>query len=104
MTRVGIGQQHGVRQVLAQHVGVSDWNHIVEDPIHDEAWLTYFGELDKALPAEMFPGPKSFQRFSAAEGAGAHCESGARAQFNQRIFDWLDDVLAARVAASPRAA
>ena len=48
--------------------------------------------------------PKSFQRFSAAEGAGAHCESGARAQFNQRIFDWLDDVLAARVAASPRAA
>lgn len=38
--------------------------------------------------------PKAFQRFGAAEGAGAHCESGARALFNQRAFDWLDSVLA----------
>jgi len=37
---------------------------------------------------------KSFQRFSAAEGAGAHCQSGARALFNQRAFNWLDGVLA----------
>src|SRR5579862_7021437 len=59
MTRVGIGQQHGVRQVLAQHVGVSDRNHIVEDTVHDEAWLTYFGELCKSFAAKMFPGAES---------------------------------------------
>ena len=44
--------------------------------------------------------PKVFQRFSAAEGAGSHCESGARALFNQRAFDWLDPVLAASTASA----
>ncbi len=34
--------------------------------------------------------PKSYQRFTVAEGAGAHCESGARAVFNQRVFDWCE--------------
>jgi len=32
-------------------------------------------------------------RFLADEGAGEHCESGARTLFNERVFDWLDDVL-----------
>ncbi len=36
---------------------------------------------------------KEFVTFTAAEGAGAHCESGARAVFNQRALDWLDRVL-----------
>jgi pimeloyl-ACP methyl ester carboxylesterase len=31
-------------------------------------------------------------RFLDREGAGAHCESGARALFNARAFDWLDSV------------
>ncbi len=35
---------------------------------------------------------KAFITFAAADGAGAHCEAGARAQFNQRAFDWLDGV------------
>lgn len=35
---------------------------------------------------------KEFVAFTAAEGAGAHCESGARAVFNQRALDWLDRV------------
>lgn len=34
--------------------------------------------------------PKVLQRFTKAEGAAEHCESGARALFNQRVFDWLD--------------
>ena len=33
---------------------------------------------------------KSFITFSAGEGAGEHCEVGARSLFNQRAFDWLD--------------
>ncbi len=38
-------------------------------------------------------GPKILQRFSVAEGAGEHCESGARGLFNQRMFDWLDPTI-----------
>jgi dienelactone hydrolase len=38
--------------------------------------------------------PKAFRLFKSAEGAGAHCESGARGLFNQRVFDWLDEVFA----------
>jgi pimeloyl-ACP methyl ester carboxylesterase len=36
---------------------------------------------------------KSFIAFTAKEGAGEHCEAGARTLFNQRAFDWLDEVL-----------
>jgi pimeloyl-ACP methyl ester carboxylesterase len=36
---------------------------------------------------------KAFITFAANEGAGAHCEAGARAVFNARAFDWLDSVL-----------
>ncbi|MGA2595188.1 MAG: alpha/beta fold hydrolase [Bryobacteraceae bacterium] len=39
---------------------------------------------------------KAFIAFTAKEGAGEHCEAGARSLFNQRAFDWLDAVLAAR--------
>ncbi|HEX4112962.1 MAG TPA: alpha/beta fold hydrolase [Stellaceae bacterium] len=37
---------------------------------------------------------KRFILFTADEGAGNHCEAGARALFNQRAFDWLDEVFA----------
>jgi pimeloyl-ACP methyl ester carboxylesterase len=45
--------------------------------------------------------PKQYVQFSSAEGAGQHCESGARTVFHARAFDWLDQVLdfsSARVA------
>ena len=38
--------------------------------------------------------PTSLIRFSAAEGAGSHCELMNRWLANQRILDWLDDLLA----------
>lgn len=34
-------------------------------------------------------------RFTAAEGAGGHCEGTARTLYEQRVFDWLDETLAA---------
>jgi pimeloyl-ACP methyl ester carboxylesterase len=37
--------------------------------------------------------PKAYIRFTTAEGAGEHCESGARMLFHQRAFDWLDTAL-----------
>lgn len=39
------------------------------------------------------PCPKALLEFTAAEGAGEHCEMGNRSLLNQRVLDWLDDVL-----------
>jgi hypothetical protein len=49
MAGIGIGYQHGVGQVLAQHVGISDWNHVVENPVRHKARLSYFMKLRKPL-------------------------------------------------------
>jgi dienelactone hydrolase len=35
--------------------------------------------------------PKKYIVFTTEEGAEEHCQSGASALSNQRIFDWLDD-------------
>jgi hypothetical protein len=37
---------------------------------------------------------KKYVQFRAAEGAGEHCESGARTALHQQAFDWLDEILA----------
>lgn len=37
--------------------------------------------------------PKALLRFTAAEGAGEHCEMGNRPLLDQRVFDWLDETL-----------
>ena len=34
--------------------------------------------------------PKAMLRFTAAEGAGTHCEMGNRSLLNRRVLDWLD--------------
>ena len=36
---------------------------------------------------------RTLMRFSSAEGAGAHCHSGAQRLAFGRIYDWLDDTL-----------
>jgi len=35
--------------------------------------------------------PKTLMAFTAAEGAGTHCEMGNRSLFNRRVLDWLDE-------------
>jgi pimeloyl-ACP methyl ester carboxylesterase len=37
--------------------------------------------------------PKQLLRFTAAEGAGTHCEMQNRSLLNQRVLDWLDEQL-----------
>ncbi len=37
--------------------------------------------------------PKQYLQFRSADGAGQHCESGARTLFHACAFDWLDQVL-----------
>ncbi|WP_211372303.1 alpha/beta hydrolase family protein [Mycolicibacterium grossiae] len=39
--------------------------------------------------------PKTFARFTAADGAENHCQSGALAYKDEVVFNWLDDVLQA---------
>jgi alpha-beta hydrolase superfamily lysophospholipase len=36
--------------------------------------------------------PKTFIRFTSAEGAGTHCETQNRSLFNLRALDWLDTI------------
>jgi pimeloyl-ACP methyl ester carboxylesterase len=38
--------------------------------------------------------PKEYVLFATREGAGEHCEAGAREVFFQKMFDWLDPILA----------
>src|SRR6266496_6382596 len=38
--------------------------------------------------------PKEYVLFAAKDGAGEHCEAGAREVFFQKMFDWLDPILA----------
>ena len=47
-----------------------------------------------AMLYEALRCPKTFLKFTAAEGAGEHCHEGALTLFHQRLFDWLDDALA----------
>ncbi|HEX3841878.1 MAG TPA: alpha/beta fold hydrolase [Acidimicrobiales bacterium] len=42
---------------------------------------------------DALPGKKALFRFQISEGAGDHCEVGNRSLLDQRIFDWLDEVL-----------
>src|SRR5580700_3322074 len=58
MPSVGVGQQHGVWEMLAQHVGVADWNHIVEDAVDDQARLRDLAELGETLATVLFPSSK----------------------------------------------
>jgi pimeloyl-ACP methyl ester carboxylesterase len=46
-------------------------------------------ELQQSIPAR-----KSLVRFLTAEGAGDHCELSGRSLLHQRMFDWLDEILA----------
>jgi pimeloyl-ACP methyl ester carboxylesterase len=50
----------------------------------------------KGQPEELYAHltcPKTMMRFTAAEGAGAHCQVGAQRYAFGRIYDWLDDTL-----------
>lgn len=52
--------------------------------------------LSAGAPAffEALRCPKTLMRFTAREGAGAHCEMGNRSLLNRRVLDWLDEQFA----------
>jgi hypothetical protein len=61
---------------------------LVTDPESEQFWPGQSEALFDALP-----GRKDLVRFTAQEGADGHCEPMARTLLEQRMFDWLDEVL-----------
>jgi dienelactone hydrolase len=60
-----------------------------------EAATDIFFEGQPQLLFDHLTCPKTFVAFTDAEGAGAHCQAGASRLACARIYDWLDDTLAA---------
>ncbi|WP_203423171.1 alpha/beta fold hydrolase [Sinorhizobium sp. BG8] len=60
----------------------------ITDPEDEQFWPGQAKRL-----ADMLPGEKMLSAFTAAEGANFHCQPLARTLTEQRMFDWLDDVL-----------
>jgi hypothetical protein len=63
---------------------------LITDPEGEQFWPGQSRRLYDAVA-----GPKRLLPFAAAEGAGGHCEPMGRTLLEQRMFDWLDEVLAA---------
>ena len=59
----------------------------ISQATHDPV-AAYAPDLFAAITA-----PKVLVPFTAAEGAGMHCEVMARTLYDQRMFDWLDETL-----------
>ena len=61
--------------------------------------LVLEGEKDDSFPGQpkkvydALTCPKKYIQFTTEEGAEEHCQCGAPALSNQRIFDWLDEIL-----------
>jgi pimeloyl-ACP methyl ester carboxylesterase len=61
--------------------------------------LVLEAEKDDSFPGQpkkvydALTSPKSYIKFTEEEGAEEHCQAGAPALSNQRIFDWLDETL-----------
>ncbi|CAN5511741.1 alpha/beta hydrolase [soil metagenome] len=65
---------------------------LITDPEHEQFWP---GESQKVFDAVSTPAEKkALVNFTAAEGADSHCEPRALGLRDQRIFDWLDTILA----------
>ena len=58
---------------------------LITDPEGEQFWPGQSQQL-----YEMLPGKKDIVRFTAAEGAGLHCQPMGRSLTDQRVFDWLD--------------
>ncbi|HKN43958.1 MAG TPA: hypothetical protein VJW23_08530, partial [Propionibacteriaceae bacterium] len=63
---------------------------LITDPEGEQFWPGQSQQL-----FEKLPGAKRLIPFTADEGAGWHCEPMARSLLEQRMFDWLDETLAA---------
>lgn len=61
---------------------------LVLDPDHEQFWPGQSAELFDALTCR-----KELARFTAAEGADWHCEPAAQSLRDERVFDFLEEVI-----------
>jgi hypothetical protein len=73
---------------LGDEVAQIDTPLLITDPEGEQFWPGQSQQLFDRLPGE-----KELVRFTAAEGAGRHCEPMAPALRDARVFDWLDGYL-----------
>ncbi|MFO1414517.1 MAG: alpha/beta fold hydrolase [Burkholderiales bacterium] len=92
---------HGVDSVAGYVAAVRDFD--ATPHLADIRCPVYLGCEENDPLAQFAPdayaalnGPKTLQRFAAAEGAGDHTAILARSLFLARMFDWLDEVVPAR--------
>lgn len=62
---------------------------LITDPDHEQFWPEQSKQLFDALACE-----KELVRFTAGEGADWHCEPMAAGLRDERVFDWIDGILA----------
>jgi S-formylglutathione hydrolase FrmB len=74
---------------LGDEVAEIDTPLLITEPEGEQFWPGQSQEL-----FDRVPGEKELVRFTAAEGAGRHCEPMAPALRDARVFDWLDRYLA----------
>ena len=92
---------HGVKSALAYIRLTTDYSSVDRAQRIRCPTLVCSAENDDigaTAPAlfEALACEKAFMAFKASEGAGEHCEAGARSLFNQRAFDWLDALFCGR--------
>jgi hypothetical protein len=63
---------------------------LITDPEGEQFWPGQSQQLYEQLQA-----PKTLVKFTADEGADRHCQPMGRALTEQRVFDWLDELLRA---------
>ncbi len=89
---------HGVATPLAYLDSLRDFTlHGHAQRISCPTWVCNAEEDDIGASARQLVDalncPKTFVQFKSADGAGDHCEQGARALYHARSFRWLDDLL-----------
>jgi hypothetical protein len=75
---------------------LADCAHLISCPtlVIDSDAEQFFGGQPKKL-YDALKCPKTYIVFKTGEGGELHCQAGGQLLANQRIFDWLDETLAA---------
>ena len=84
-------EQRGFRVLVPAYPGFEVEVEALSEDMTPIADLTVPAVVEKLAAALRCP--HEFRTFTTAEGAGDHCEAGARTLFHARAFDWLDGVL-----------
>jgi alpha-beta hydrolase superfamily lysophospholipase len=89
---------HGVTSPLAYLDALRDFTlHGHAEHITCPTWVCNAEEDDISASAPQLVAaltcPKTFVQFNSAEGAGDHCEQGARTLYHAQSFGWLDALL-----------